>query len=187
MHLIAGLGNPEDRYDGTRHNTGFEVIDRLARMYDIPMDFMKHKSVCGKGIIEGEKIMLMKPVTYMNRSGEAISDAIDFYKLFPSSELIVVYDDVDLPVGKIRIRESGSAGGHNGMKDIVERLGEKFVRVRVGVGEKPAEWDLADWVLSRFGEEDEKIMKDARIKAAEAVSDILSHDVEYAMSHYNGS
>lgn len=186
MHIIAGLGNPGDRYDGTRHNTGFEVIDKLVSKYEIPMDFVKHNSFCGKGMIEGEKVVVIKPQTFMNLSGKAVADAINFYKLFPSSELIVVYDDIDLPVGKIRIRESGSAGGHNGMKDIIEKLGTgEFTRVRVGVGAKPQDWDLADWVLSHFSEEDQKIMKDARIRAAEAVAAILENDVEYAMSHYN--
>ena len=187
MMIIAGLGNPGDEYDHTRHNTGFDVIDELVKKYGIVMDFAKHKSICGKGMIEGEKVMLLKPQTYMNASGEAIADAMGFYKLYPNDGLIVIYDDVDLPVGRIRVRESGSAGGHNGMKDIIAKLGtEDFVRVRVGVGAKPEQWDLADWVLSRFPEEDVPIMKEARVKAAAAVSDILINGAEHAMSQYNG-
>ena len=187
MIIIAGLGNPGDEYERTRHNTGFEVIDELVKEYGIVLDFAKHKAICGKGIIEGEKVMLMKPQTYMNASGEAIADAVNFYKLYPNDELIVIYDDIDLPVGKIRVRESGSAGGHNGMKDIIEKLGTgEFVRVRVGVGAKPEEWDLADWVLSRFPDEEKTVMKEARKRAAGAVAAILSEGAEYAMSRYNG-
>lgn len=187
MIIIAGLGNPGDEYEHTRHNTGFEVIDELVKEYGIVLDFAKHKAICGKGIIGGEKVMLMKPQTYMNASGEAIADAVSFYKLYPNDELIVIYDDIDLPVGKIRVRESGSAGGHNGMKDIIEKLGTgEFVRVRVGVGAKPEEWDLADWVLSRFPDEEKTVMKEARKRAAGAVAAILSEGAEYAMSRYNG-
>ena len=187
MHIIAGLGNPEPKYDRTRHNTGYEVLDRLVSECGIPLDYQKHDALCGKGMIEGEKVILMKPLTYMNLSGRAIADAMNFYKLFPKSELIVIYDDVDLPLGTIRIRESGSAGGHNGMKDIIEKLGtQDFVRVRVGVGAKPDEWDLVDWVLGRFTDEEEEVMKKARSRAAEAVCAILAHDAEYAMSRYNG-
>ncbi len=186
MIIIAGLGNPGDKYEHTRHNTGFEVIDELVKKYGIVLDFAKHNAICGKGIIEGEKVMLMKPQTYMNSSGEAIADAIGFYKLYPNDGLIVIYDDVDLPAGKIRVRESGSAGGHNGMKDIIEKIGtEDFVRVRVGVGAKPEEWDLADWGLSRFPEEEVSLMKEARKTAAEAVADILTNGAEHTMSQYN--
>ena len=113
MMIIAGLGNPGDEYDHTRHNTGFDVIDELVKEYGIVMDFAKHKSICGKGMIEGEKVMLVKPQTYMNASGEAIADAMGFYKLYPNDGLIVIYDDVDLPVGRIRVRENGSASGHS--------------------------------------------------------------------------
>ena len=187
MYIIAGLGNPEKKYEHTRHNTGFEVIDILSDKWDIKVADKKHKALCGSGIIDGDKIMLMKPQTYMNASGEAIADAVSFYKTDPSSELIVIYDDIDLPVGKLRIRSEGSAGGHNGMKDIIAHLGtEAFTRVRVGVGAKPADWDLVDWVLSRFSPEDEDIMKGSRTRAAESIEAILSHDAEYAMSRFNG-
>lgn len=187
MLIIAGLGNPGSEYEHTRHNTGFEVIDELVKKYGIVMDFAKHKAICGRGVIEGEKVMLMKPQTYMNSSGEAIADAVNFYKAYPEDELIVIYDDVDLPSGRIRIRESGSAGGHNGMKDIIEKLGtDTFTRLRVGVGAKPEQWDLADWVLSRFSEDERTLMKEARRKAAEAVGTIIKSGAEYAMSRYNG-
>ncbi len=187
MRIIAGLGNPERKYEHTKHNTGFEVIDILSDKWGINADAKKHRSLEGRGTVENEKVILLKPQTYMNLSGEAVADAVGFYKADPSSELIVIYDDIDLPVGKIRIREEGSAGGHRGMKSIIEKLGtESFVRVRVGVGAKPPEWDLADWVLSGFSPEEEEIMKEARVKAADAVSALIIHDTEYVMSRYNG-
>ncbi len=187
MYIIAGLGNPGQKYQHTKHNTGFEVVDILSDKWGISIREKKHRSLCGTGIKEKEKVLLLKPQTYMNLSGEAVADAISFYKLDPAAALIVIYDDIDLPAGKIRIREEGSAGGHKGMKDIIERLGtNSFKRVRVGVGAKPPEWDLADWVLSGFQAEDEEKMKEARIRAAEAVEDILSHDTGFAMSKYNG-
>ena len=187
MRIIAGLGNPEKRYEHTRHNAGFETVDLLSDKWNIKIRDRKHRALTGTGSAEGEKVMLMKPQTYMNLSGEAVSDAVGFYKADPSTDLIVIYDDIDLPVGKIRIREEGSAGGHKGMKSIVECLGtERFTRVRIGVGAKPPEWDLADWVLSVFPADDEKIMNDARQRAAEAVEALLSHDTDYVMSRYNG-
>ena len=187
MYIIVGLGNPSPEYAGTRHNAGFEVVQILADRFGIETDYIKHRAICGKGVIEGSKVMLAMPQTFMNLSGESVRMLVDYYKIDVSSELIVIYDDVDLPVGRIRVRESGSAGGHNGMKDIIAKLGtEDFIRVRVGVGAKPEQWDLADWVLSRFPEEDVPIMKEARVKAAAAVSDILINGAEHAMSQYNG-
>lgn len=187
MYIIAGLGNPGGKYDHTRHNTGFEVIDILSDKWDIKVTARKHKALCGTGIVGGEKVMLMKPETFMNLSGESVKDAVDFYKSDVRDKLIVVYDDVDLPVGKLRIRPSGSAGGHNGMKDIISRIGtEDFTRVRVGVGARPEEFDLVDWVLSRFSPEDEKIMEEVRKKAADSIEDILSCGADHAMSRYNG-
>lgn len=186
MIIIAGLGNPGGKYDHTRHNTGFEVLDILSDKWGIKTDAAKFRSVIGIGAHKGKKVLLLKPQTYMNLSGEAVSEAVSFYKADPASDLIVIYDDIDLPVGRIRIREEGSAGGHKGMKNIIERLGtESFVRVRLGVGAKPPEWDLADWVLSRFPSEDEDIMKEARERAADAVEDIISGGVGHAMSGYN--
>ncbi|MBQ7584143.1 MAG: aminoacyl-tRNA hydrolase [Lachnospiraceae bacterium] len=187
MYIIAGLGNPEKKYETTRHNTGFGVIDILSDKWGIKVDTKKHCSLTGAGIIEGKRVLMIKPLTYMNLSGEAVSAAVDFYKAEPSSDLIVIYDDIDLPVGKLRIREEGSAGGHKGMKDIIERLGtDAFIRVRLGVGAKPPEWDLADWVLSAFSPGDEEVMRDTRLRAAEAVADIIGHDAWHAMSRYNG-
>ena len=187
MHIIAGLGNPDKKYEHTRHNTGFEVLDILSDKWGINIDSEKFRSKTGTGTTQGKRIMLLKPLTYMNLSGEAVSGAVNYLKADPASELIVVYDDIDLPVGKIRVRKEGSAGGHKGMKSIIECLGtESFTRVRIGVGAKPPEWDLADWVLSRFPAEDEDIMKNARQKAAEAIEALLSHDAEYVMSVYNG-
>lgn len=187
MRIIAGLGNPGTKYEHTRHNTGFETLDILSDKWGISIDSKKHKSLCGSGFAEGEKIFLLKPQTFMNLSGEAVADAVHFYKADPKESLIVIYDDVDLPVGKIRVRPDGSAGGHNGMKDIIEHLGtEEFTRVRVGVGARPDEWDLADWVLSGFPPEDIEPMEQARLKAAGAVEALLTHDTEHVMSMYNG-
>ncbi len=187
MLIIAGLGNPDKKYEHTKHNTGFEVLDILSGRWGIRTDSKKHRSLCGTGTVEGVRLMLMKPQTYMNLSGEAIADAVNFYKADPARDLIVIYDDIDLPVGKIRIRPEGSAGGHNGMKDIISRLGtESFRRVRVGVGAKPQDRDLADWVLSGFSPDEEKIMKDVRERAAESVEAMLKDDTGLVMSRFNG-
>jgi PTH1 family peptidyl-tRNA hydrolase len=138
MKIIAGLGNPTREYEGTRHNIGFSVIDRLADQYNIGMTEKKFKAVYGKGMIAGEKVVLLKPQTYMNLSGESILEAVNFYKCDPEEDLIVIYDDIDLDVGRLRIRGKGSAGGHNGVKNIIEHLGtQTFPRIRVGVGAKP--------------------------------------------------
>lgn len=186
MYIIAGLGNPGRQYDGSRHNTGFSVIDVLSDRYDIATDFEKHKAVCGKGVIEGEKAVLVKPLTFMNLSGESIQEATAYYKTDVKNELIIVYDDIDLDVGRMRIRKNGSAGGHNGMKNIVKLLGtEDFIRVRVGVGAKPAGWDLADWVLGHFDKEDAETMKEMRIKAADAVACIIKDGPDTAMNRFN--
>ena len=151
MKLIVGLGNPGTKYAGTRHNVGFSVIVGLADKYNIELSEKKHKAIYGRGMIEGEKVILAMPQTFMNLSGESVRELVDYYKCDPS-DVIVAYDDIDLAVGKLRIREKGSAGGHNGMKNIISHLGtQEFVRVRVGIGKKPDRMDLADSVLSRFG------------------------------------
>ncbi len=156
MYIITGLGNPTREYAGTRHNVGYEVVKILADRFDIATDFIKHKAVCGKGSIEGMRVMLAMPQTYMNLSGDSVRELADYYKIDVSTELIVIYDDIDLPPGKIRIRKAGSAGGHNGMKNIISRLGtEEFIRVRVGVGEKPKGYDLADYVSGHFTKEEQ--------------------------------
>lgn len=186
MKLIVGLGNPGAKYAGTRHNAGFSVIDKLAERHNIKVDTCKHKALIGKGVINGEKVILAMPQTFMNLSGESVRAIMDFYKL-TVDDLIVVYDDIDLDVGKIRIREKGSAGGHNGMKNIILHSGSQdFVRVRVGVGKKPEHMDLADHVLSRFSREDLPFMRESCGKACDALEVILSDGAVAAMNRYNG-
>lgn len=186
MYIIAGLGNPGRQYDGSRHNTGFSVVDVLSERYGIITDFEKHKAICGKGVIEGEKAVLVKPLTFMNLSGESIQEAAAYYKIDIKNELIIVYDDIDLDVGRMRIRKNGSAGGHNGMKNIVKLLGtEDFLRVRVGVGAKPSGWDLADWVLGHFDKDDAALMQEMRGKAADAVACIIKDGPDTAMNRFN--
>lgn len=186
MKLIVGLGNPGAKYAGTRHNAGFSVIDELVERHNIKVDTSKHKALIGKGVINGEKVILAMPQTFMNLSGESVRAIMDFYKL-TVDDLIVVYDDIDLDVGKIRIREKGSAGGHNGMKNIILHSGSQdFVRVRVGVGKKPEHMDLADHVLSRFSREDLPFMRESCGKACDALEVILSDGAVAAMNRYNG-
>ena len=186
MIVIAGLGNPTDKYRGTRHNVGFEAIDKIAEMNHISVETGKHKALCGKGVIAGEKVLLMKPMTFMNNSGEALRDAIDFYKCSPEDELIVIYDDINLDVGKLRIRAKGSAGGHNGIKSIIAHLGtEKFKRIRIGVGEKPVGYDLADYVLGRFDKAEKMQIDKAAQDTADAVNIIIEKDINAAMNKYN--
>lgn len=187
MKIIAGLGNPTKEYEGTRHNIGFSVIDKLADKYNISMNEKKHKAICGKGMIEGEKVILLKPQTYMNLSGESVVDAVNFYKVDSEEDVIIIYDDIDLDVGKLRIRVKGSAGGHNGMKNIIAHLGTQvFPRIRVGVGAKPKDWDLADYVLGRFPKEELPEIEAGRETACEAVKIIVSQGVEVAMNRING-
>lgn len=186
MKIIAGLGNPTKEYEGTRHNIGFSVIERLADQYNITMKEKGHKAICGKGMIAGEKVLLLKPQTYMNLSGESLIDAVSYYKIDPEEELIVIYDDIDLDVGRIRIRAKGSAGGHNGMKSIIQHLGTQvFSRIRVGVGAKPENWDLADYVLGRFSKEELPAIEEGREAACQAVELIVSRGVEAAMNQMN--
>jgi PTH1 family peptidyl-tRNA hydrolase len=186
MYIIAGLGNPGRKYDGSRHNTGWMVVDILSRKYGIPLDFEKHRAVCGKGIIEGQRVILAKPLTFMNLSGESIRLLVDYYKVDPAAGLIVISDDIDLPPGRIRVRPKGSAGGHNGLKNIISHLGtDNFARVKVGVGPKPKDWDLADWVLSRFNGEEEALMEESRKTAAEAVVCLISQGPDAAMNQFN--
>lgn len=185
MYFIVGLGNPGTKFNATRHNIGFEVIERLAYEHNIKVDRKKHQAFVGQGVIGGEKVLLMKPQTYMNLSGQAIASAMDFYKETPD-KVIVIYDDTALDVGRLRIRERGSAGGHNGIKNIISHLGtQDFDRVRVGVGEKPPGWDLADYVLSRFDAGDMKVMIDAVKLSADAVEMILAEGTQKAMNRFN--
>ncbi len=186
MFLIAGLGNPGRQYEKTRHNMGFDTIDELIDRHRIPQGGIAHKAMYGKGMIAGEKVLAVKPLTYMNLSGESLREWVNYYKLDPETEMIVIYDDIDLDPGQIRIRKKGSAGGHNGIKSIVAQLGtQNFYRIKVGVGAKPRGWDLADYVLGRFSS-DERIAVDKAIcDAADAVEMILRDGIESAMNHYN--
>lgn len=185
MKVIVGLGNPGTKYAGTRHNVGFSVIVELAERYNIAVNTKKHKALIGKGVYEGEKIILAMPQTYMNLSGESVREIMDFYKCSPE-DLIVVYDDIDLAVGKLRIREKGSAGGHNGMKNIIQQIGsQEFVRVRVGIGSKPDKMDLADYVLSRFGGNELEAMRQSCSMACDAVSTVITDGAVTAMNKYN--
>ena len=185
MYLIAGLGNPTKEYDKTRHNAGFSVIDVLADRYRIDVSEKKHKALCGRGVIEGQKVLLLKPQTFMNLSGESIRAAADYYKIAPE-EMIVIYDDISLEPGKIRIRKKGSAGGHNGIKNIIAQLGtQNFQRIKVGVGEKPKGWDLADYVLGHFSKEDRGLVDDALKRAAGAVELMVQGEVDQAMNQFN--
>ena len=162
MYVIVGLGNPDKKYEHTRHNIGFDVIDALADKYNISVTDKKHKALCGSGVIEGMKVLLVKPQTYMNLSGESVAEVMNFYKLDPDEEMIVIFDDISLEPGRIRIRKKGSAGGHNGIKSIIAMTGTQgFSRIKVGVGEKPQGWDLADHVLGRFSSEDREKVEEA--------------------------
>lgn len=186
MYIIAGLGNPGKQYAKTRHNVGFDTIDILADKYNISVDTKKHKALCGKGMIEGQKVVLAKPQTFMNLSGESVRELVDFYKIDPEEELIVIYDDISLEPGKIRIRKKGSAGGHNGIKNIIAQLGtQNFQRIKVGVGEKPKGWDLADYVLGHFSKEDRGLVDDALKRVAGAVELMVRGEVDQAMNQFN--
>ena len=186
MYIIAGLGNPGSKYEKTRHNMGFRVIDLLAEKYHIDMNMKKHKAVCGTGVIEGRKVMLLKPQTFMNLSGESIREAVDFYKIDPETELIVIYDDISLAPGNLRIRKKGSAGGHNGIKNIIAMTGtQNFLRIKVGVGEKPAGWDLADHVLGHFDTADRAEVEKAIGHAVEAAEMMITGETDAAMNRYN--
>ena len=186
MFVIVGLGNPEKKYEGTRHNIGFAVIDALADKYNISIKDKKHKALCGTGVIEGVKVMLVKPLTYMNLSGDSVADVMNFYKLDPEEDMLVVYDDISLAPGNIRVRKKVSAGGHNGIKSIIARCGtQNFMRVRVGVGEKPEGWDLADHVLGHFSDEDSRLVREAVDDAIGAIVMMSQGDVDQAMNNYN--
>lgn len=185
--LVVGLGNPGPKYDWTRHNMGFLVIDELAEREKIPVQKLKFKALTNTVVIGDRSVLLMKPTTYMNLSGGAVGEAARFYKI-PPERILVISDDVALPQGKLRIRRSGSAGGHNGLKDIIAHLGgDGFPRIKVGVGGKPhPDSDMADWVLGKFTGQDKKAMEEAIKRAADAVEELLKNGVDQAMSRYNG-
>ena len=185
MYIIIGLGNPTEKYQATRHNVGWDAITRISDDYQIPLNQKSHKALCGSGYIEGEKVILAQPLTYMNLSGESVRSLVDFYKV-SSEDIIIIYDDVSLDVGQLRIRKKGSAGGHNGIKSIISHLGtDVFPRIKVGVGEKPKEWDLADYVLSRFKGEEEAIIRRALKDTSDACRMIITDGMGSAMNQYN--
>ena len=185
MVIIAGLGNPTAQYRGTRHNMGFEVIDRLASANHISVETRKFKALVGTGVIAGVKVILVKPQTFMNLSGESLRLVMDFYNVAPE-DMIVICDDINLAPGQLRIRKNGSAGGHNGLKNIILHCGsQEFPRIRVGVGEKPAAMDLADYVLSRIQPPDRAAIDEGLDNAARAAESVLSEGIEAAMNVYN--
>ena len=185
MYFIVGLGNPGLQYENTRHNVGFMTIDYLANKYDIDVRKSKFKSLYGQGEISDHKVMLIKPQTYMNNSGEAVRELINFYK-FDIDKLIVIYDDIDIDFGTIRIRKKGSAGSHNGMKSIIYQIqDDQFPRIKVSIGKKPEKWDLANFVLSGFSKEEVKILEDEIRLAVEGIEIILEEDIDKAMNKCN--
>ena len=186
MYIIAGLGNPGRKYAHTRHNVGFDAIDRLSGIYQIPVEEKKFQGLFGTGFIGGQKVALVKPQTYMHLSGECVRDFLYYYKVDPEEGLLVLFDDICLEPGSIRIRKKGSAGGHNGIKNIILHTGtQNFARVRIGVGEKPQRWDLADYVLSPFPKGDRELVDEAVDHCADAVKMILEGEIEAAMNRYN--
>jgi len=186
LYIIAGLGNPGIKYKDTRHNVGFLVIDALSEKYSINVMQLKHKAIVGSGAIDGTRVLLVKPQTYMNNSGESIRDIVEWYKV-PLEHIILIYDDVDLPTGKLRIRPKGSSGTHNGMKSVIYHLqSDNFPRIRVGIGSTPEGWDIADYVLGRFSEEEKKLIFEGVVKAAEAVKVIITSGTDIAMREFNG-
>lgn len=188
MFVIAGLGNPKKEYENTRHNIGFQVIDMLAERHGIRVNEPKHKGLIGRGYIGGQKVILVKPLTYMNLSGECIREVLDYYKADAREKLIVVHDDISLLPGTLRIRKKGSAGGHNGLKNIIQHLGhDVFVRIKVGVGGKPEGYDLADYVLGHFTKQERILMTQMSEKVCDAAELIMKDGPDAAMNRFNGS
>ena len=185
--LLVGLGNPGEQYERTRHNVGFLVADELAERHNVPIQRLKFRALTNTITVGGEKVLLMKPVTYMNLSGEAVHEAAAFYKV-PPERILVISDEVALAPGKLRVRRSGSAGGHTGLKNIIAHLGsDQFPRIRLGVGSKPhPDYDMADWVLGRFQGEDKKAVEEAVKRAADAAECLIREGVDRAMNQYNG-
>ena len=186
MYIIVGLGNPGNKYDNTRHNIGFDVIETLADQEHVAVLEKKHKAIIGKGFVAGQKCILAKPQTFMNLSGESVRELLDYYKVDETCELIVISDDVSLDVGQIRVRKKGSAGGHNGLKNIIAHLNhDSFIRVKMGVGEKPPGFDLADYVLGHFTPQERKVMDEAAVRAADAIRTIIVQGPDAAMNDFN--
>lgn len=185
MYFIVGLGNPGLQYENTRHNAGFLTIDYLAKKHNIDVRKSKFKSLYGQGMIEGQKVMLIKPQTYMNNSGEAVREIRNFYK-FDIDKLIVIYDDIDIDFGTIRLRKKGSAGSHNGMKSIIYQIqDDKFPRIKISIGKKPEYMDLANFVLSGFTQEEVKVIEDEIRLASKSIETILAYDLDKAMNDFN--
>ena len=186
MYVIAGLGNPGAKYENTRHNIGFMAVDAIAAKNHISVQEKKHKALLGKGMLGSEKVLLVKPQTFMNLSGESIREIIDYYKIEEKTELIVISDDISLATGALRIRKKGSAGGHNGLKNIILHLGQdEFQRIRLGVGEKPAGYDLADYVLGHFNEDDRALIAKSVEQAAQAAEVMITEGADKAMNLFN--
>lgn len=187
MTLIVGLGNPGRKYAGTRHNVGFDAVTALSDAFNIPLKTKEWKGISGRGTIAGQKVILVQPQTFMNASGECVRAYMDFYKI-PAERVLVICDDISLEPGNVRLRVKGSAGGHNGLKSIIEHIGTSvFPRLRLGVGEKPFGWDLADHVLARFPKEQEPVMRDVMARVVEEIPVYVTEGPEAAMSKYNGS
>jgi PTH1 family peptidyl-tRNA hydrolase len=186
LTVIIGLGNPGNKYENTRHNVGFSALDVISGKHGIKIDRLKHRAFTGDGSVKGERVLLVKPQTYMNLSGESVRDIVEWYKL-PMENIIVIYDDVDLPVGTVRIRPKGSSGTHNGMKSVIYQLqSDDFPRIRIGIGKAPEGWDLADYVLSKFNGEESKDVRQSIERAADAAITIVTVGVAAAMNLYNG-
>ena len=184
-YIIAGLGNPDRKYENTRHNAGFIAVDTIAEKCGVTIDRLKYKSYCATAELGGEKVLLMKPQTYMNNSGQALVEAMNFYKI-PPENAIIIFDDISLDVGKLRIRRKGSDGGQKGMRSIIYLSGhDTFPRIKVGTGAKPEGWELADWVLSRFSDSERKLIDEASQKAFEAAELIVSGNIDKAMNRFN--
>ena len=184
--LIAGLGNPEAKYDGTRHNTGFAALDALADKWNISVGKTKFQGLWGQGEVDGHKVVLLKPLTYMNLSGDCVAAAMQWYKVQPQ-DVMIFSDDIDLELGTLRVRPFGGSGTHNGWRDILLKTGsDRFPRIRIGVGARPTFWNLADWVLSRYQtEEERKVMDACFARAAEAAECFVLHGIDKAMNTYN--
>jgi peptidyl-tRNA hydrolase, PTH1 family len=186
IYVIVGLGNPGTKYELNRHNIGFLTIDFLAEKYGVKVKKLKHKALFGEGKIRGSKVVFVKPQTFMNSSGESVQEIISWYKA-DLQNLIIIYDDVDLETGQLRIRATGSAGSHNGMKSIIYMLGsDKFPRIRLGIGQPPQGWDLADYVLGNFRTDERDVIKRLIERTSDAVGDIVNSGIEIAMNRHNG-
>ena len=185
MYLIVGLGNPEEDYSKTRHNMGFNVVNKIANEYGIEINKKKFDGLVGEGVIDGKKVILLKPQTYMNLSGKSIIQAVNYYKI-PMENICVIYDDIDFDIGKIKIRKTGSAGSHNGMKSVIEELHtEEFPRIRVGIGKPKFKDNMINYVIGAIPEEEMKLLDEGTTIAKDAVIDIIKNGIDIAMNHFN--